>query len=249
MASRPGGAEAAQGWARAVAVVLRALQQGGSFGARTRFPHALVVTALYRKGAVGKLAEGVARATWEHGRNLAYFAATYKAALVLLAWLGDGERLGEVLAAGARPRHWTHTALASALGAALVWSHPSAVNQQILYYLVARVLSALCVHLAQRGVQPFASIRFQDAYPAVAVAVWVAVMLLFEHDEATLAGSLRDAMRTIYHSDADLPAPDRDPHHYAPSPYLLIALLGALLAALARPSPAALLDLLRVSSG
>jgi len=53
-------------------------------GTKLRLPHAVVITALYRQSKGLRInALHVAKMTFEHGRNLAYFAAVYKAVTIL----------------------------------------------------------------------------------------------------------------------------------------------------------------------
>jgi hypothetical protein len=65
--------------------VVSAARQGASYGARIRLPHAFVMTVLFQKGTWESKIRRIVEMALVHGRNLAMYAATYKALLALLA--------------------------------------------------------------------------------------------------------------------------------------------------------------------
>jgi peroxisomal membrane protein 4 len=85
-----------RGTSRVAGIGLRALRQGLLFGTKVRFPHSIVIAALFRfqRGAVVNLLS-VSQDTWEHARNLAYFAALYKVGIVALRALWAAAKLPE----------------------------------------------------------------------------------------------------------------------------------------------------------
>lgn len=58
--------------------VVKAARNGAVYGAKVRFPHALVMVFLFRSGSFRQKADLVFRATRTHARNLAKFATIYK---------------------------------------------------------------------------------------------------------------------------------------------------------------------------
>lgn len=223
---------------RVIAIVLYALRQGANYGAKIRVPHAVLMAALYRRHrSLADNALEVATVGWEHARNLAYFVALYKLAVAVLraGWAGlglpavlaspasgapplaDGQWLSDV----ATPSHPMQAALAGALAAGLVWSHFTPVNQQILLFVLSRVVLAGARALASHGVEPFASISFETAYPLLAVATWAAVMALFEYEPSSLQPSLLHSMTALYHTP-DV-APSLSWLQFRPSPTLAAA--------------------------
>lgn len=90
--------------------------------------------------------------------------------------------------------------IAGGIAGRLVWAKYTAVNYQIVLYLLSRVgvagAAALAARLAPRGlrVPPF-----ERVYPHLATAVWAVVMHMFEGDAAALHPSLSSSMEFIYH--------------------------------------------------
>mmetsp|Transcript_34957 Transcript_34957/g.104281 ORF Transcript_34957/g.104281 Transcript_34957/m.104281 type:complete len:106 (-) Transcript_34957:794-1111(-) len=59
--------------------ILSALLGGGRYGLKIRLPHALVMTALFRRELSAKeKIRSIVKLTMEHARNLAAFATIYK---------------------------------------------------------------------------------------------------------------------------------------------------------------------------
>ena len=58
--------------------VLRSFRQGVVYGAKIRFPHALVMTFLFRHGSLADKAGDIVNATYTHARTLGLYAAAYK---------------------------------------------------------------------------------------------------------------------------------------------------------------------------
>ena len=61
-----------------LATILGASLNGAKYGVKIRFPHAFVMTLLFRKGSMHDKITIITKATWEHSRNLASFATVYK---------------------------------------------------------------------------------------------------------------------------------------------------------------------------
>ena len=64
--------------------VVRSFRQGVVYGAKIRFPHALVMTLLFRSGTLTEKANDIISATYTHARTLGLYAATYKLATCIL---------------------------------------------------------------------------------------------------------------------------------------------------------------------
>lgn len=68
-----------------LAAILSACLGGGRYGVKIRFPHALVMTSLFRRDlTANEKIRTVLKLTREHARNLAAFAALYKTILAIL---------------------------------------------------------------------------------------------------------------------------------------------------------------------
>mmetsp|Transcript_14997 Transcript_14997/g.29201 ORF Transcript_14997/g.29201 Transcript_14997/m.29201 type:complete len:231 (+) Transcript_14997:565-1257(+) len=183
----------------AVLSIWRAFRNGLFYGTKIRLPHALVMTLLFRRNSdLKKMMDPIARMTWEHSRNLALFAGFYK--ILLAAARLVRVRLGDRLET---PPGVPVTQLDSFLSAALVghfvWGRYSSVNSQIVMYLLSRVIFAFCHLLAEKDVQPFASVTFNEAYPWLASFVWGSVLWLYEYHPERLQASLFSSMDFLYH--------------------------------------------------
>ncbi len=61
-----------------ISAILGATLSGAKYGAKIRFPHALVMAFLFRKGTLEEKIRIIVKSTLEHSRNLASFATVYK---------------------------------------------------------------------------------------------------------------------------------------------------------------------------
>ena len=87
--------------------------------------------------------------------------------------------------------------IAGIVGASVVWRERNAINQQLCFYLISRVLEGVIKTLRNKEVFPKTS-RFSY----VSVFIWGVVMYLFERDKTTLQPSLSGSMTFLYH-DSD----------------------------------------------
>lgn len=187
----------------------------GTAGAKIRAPHALVMVLLFKKGSLATKLHAVARLTYEHARNLAYFVVLYKSALA--AARAARRAVGEKVATDpGLPASGLDALVAGGLGGYVVWGHNTRVNYQIVLYLFSRVAVGITMRLARHGYPPFASFKFDATYPWLAASVWALVMWLFETRPDVVHPSLRRSMDFLYH-DSNSWAGAAD---FAPSPTL-----------------------------
>lgn len=228
---------------RLLGVVGRSLRAGLVYGTKVRLPHAVTIAALFKleKGITANI-RSVCGQTWEHARNLAVFAAGYKLAVFATRWLWTTAQIPEAVASAttsgstpsvgldaslwkrmeiaakevwsARPGHPLQAAIAGAVVAHFVWGRYSTINYQILLYVLSRVVISTGRLLSARGIPPFSWFTFEQAYPTLAVAVWAAVMVLFEFEPTLLQASMRRSMEGLYHQDG----PDITLSDFMPSP-------------------------------
>lgn len=64
--------------------IVKGARNGAVYGAKVRFPHALVMVFLFRSGTIRQKVDLVLKATRTHARNLAKFATIYKTTCYLL---------------------------------------------------------------------------------------------------------------------------------------------------------------------
>ncbi|KAI1847412.1 hypothetical protein JX265_005527 [Neoarthrinium moseri] len=188
---------------RDLLAIVKGARNGAVYGAKVRFPHALVMVFLFRSGSFRQKVDLVFRATRTHARNLAKFATIYKTVCYLLKWYGPTP--------GKEGQY--DTFLAGLLGGYFVFGGRSprsgkisSVNQQIVVYVFARVVLAL----ARLAVKPGAGLPLVSssearsaaishyAWPVFAATSWAMVMHLFRHHPEDLQPSLKSSMNYIY---------------------------------------------------
>lgn len=72
-----------------VLAIAKGARNGAVYGAKVRFPHALVMVFLFRAGTLRQKVDLVYRATRTHARNLAKFATIYKTTCYVLKHFGS----------------------------------------------------------------------------------------------------------------------------------------------------------------
>ncbi|KAI7903585.1 Tim17/Tim22/Tim23/Pmp24 family-domain-containing protein [Cokeromyces recurvatus] len=162
--------------------ILKGFRNGVVYGAKVRFPHALVMTILFKTGSVESKAKGIFRATKQHAQNLGTFAAIYKT-LMIVQRRFNGNKEASI-----------HPFIAGIIGGYYVFGENNSINQQIILYLFSRVVLALVKVPVKRQVVDAP----QHTYPVFAAVVWGLVMWLFRHETDTVQPSLRASMEYIY---------------------------------------------------
>lgn len=116
---------------------------GAIYGAKIRFPHALVMTLLFaRHLSWQEKGRRVFRATRLHSQNLARFVFLFKLLLLVLRRLQGGNQ------------HHTHYFLSGLLAGGYVFGDTNEVNMQINLYLLSRVTQGLArLSLEKAGVE------------------------------------------------------------------------------------------------
>lgn len=191
--------------------IVKSARNGAVYGAKVRFPHALVMVFLFRSGTFRDKVRLILKATRQHARNLASFAIIYKSSMLLL------RTLNPVRPGKEGPYD---TFLAGLLGGYTVFGRgkQGSVNQQIVIYIFARVMLAL----AKLSIQPrrtrstafsasplsqprrsFLSPQAREqieagAWPVFASLSWALVMYIFRWYPDTIQPSLRSSMKYIY---------------------------------------------------
>ncbi|MCJ1300809.1 hypothetical protein MMC08_003608 [Hypocenomyce scalaris] len=184
-----------------ILAVLKAARNGAVYGAKVRFPHALVMIFLFRSDTTRNKIRLIFKATRTHARNLASFALVYKASMLLL----HHKNLSS------KPREGRYdTFLAGLLGGYAVFGRgsQSSVNQQIVIYVFARVVLAvakLSVQQPQDRGYGMGRVMImpegwkkgvaKNAWPVFAAVCWGAVMWLYRWHPETLQPSMRSSMK------------------------------------------------------
>ncbi|EXJ87090.1 hypothetical protein A1O3_04048 [Capronia epimyces CBS 606.96] len=187
--------------------IVKAARNGAVYGAKVRFPHALVMVFLFRSGSIREKVRLVLKATKQHAQNLASFAVVYKSAMLVLRLLNP-RRPGK--------EGPYDTFFAGLLGGYTVFGRASrsSVNQQIVIYVFARVMLALAKlsieppsmtsrtptpTLWTQRLSPATREKIQqNAWPVFASLTWAFVMYIFRWQPESIQPSLRSSMKYIY---------------------------------------------------
>ncbi|KAI8988198.1 peroxisomal membrane protein 4 [Mycotypha africana] len=165
-----------------VLTILKGFRNGVVYGAKVRFPHALVMTILFKTGSVQSKAKGILKATKQHALNLGKFATIYKTLMLVQKKLNGGKEAS------------IHPFLAGIVGGYYVFGENNSINQQIILYLFSRVVLALVKVPVRKQIIEAP----KNTYPVFAAVVWGLVMWLFRHETDTVQPSLRASMQYIY---------------------------------------------------
>lgn len=122
--------------------VAKAARNGAVYGAKIRFPHALVMSILFGRGTTEDRVRFVYRATKQHATNLLKFAALYKGCTIMLRSLRGNHGKASSLVSPSVPDQ-VEALVAGALGGWYVFGNRNAVNEQIVLYCTARIVSSL----------------------------------------------------------------------------------------------------------
>ncbi|KAK4660151.1 hypothetical protein QC762_116560 [Podospora pseudocomata] len=189
-----------------ILTVVKGARNGAVYGAKVRFPHALVMIMLFRSGTFREKVRLIFNATKTHALNLAKFATIYKSTCLLLKLYG----------ATPGKEGPYDSFIAGLLGGYVVFGQRSkrgkisSVSQQIVIYIFARVALALARLAVKPGYglpgvsEPKQSAAISHyAWPVFASMSWAAVMHLFRWHAAELQPSLRSSMVYIYQNSDD----------------------------------------------
>ncbi|KAG9290557.1 hypothetical protein G9A89_020927 [Geosiphon pyriformis] len=162
--------------------IVKGFRNGAVYGAKVRFPHALVMAFLFREGSIKEKIIWIFRATKQHSRNLALFVTIYKMTMYMQKKLsGDKE-------------YSSHAFLAGLIGGYFVFGENNNINQQIVLYVFARIMIGLAKLPVARKIidEP------RNTFPIFASLTWGTVMWLFRHERNVLQPSLQASMQYLY---------------------------------------------------
>lgn len=167
---------------------LKGLRNGIVYGTKIRFPHALVMTLLWKRGPIQNMARTILKATYQHAKNLGKYVFLYKAFNIALRRVGSGEK-----------QHW-QVFVSAFIAGYLVFGENNPINAQINMYLLSRIIFGLCRLGAEKGYLPTAekAKNGKDPFPLFAAVVWGIVLWLFEYHRHTLQPSLKSSMTYLY---------------------------------------------------
>jgi len=161
--------------------ILKGTRNGIVYGAKIRFPHALVMTFLFGSGSAQSKLEKIYEATYTHAKNLGTFVFVYKSLMALQKYVEGKEK-----------SH--HAFFAGLVGGYFVFGNYSNINYQIVLYLFSRIIIGLAKMITEKQ-------KIQapnQSYPIFAAIVWGIVMWLFRYERHTLQQSLQASMEYLY---------------------------------------------------
>ncbi|KAH6574872.1 hypothetical protein BASA50_003794 [Batrachochytrium salamandrivorans] len=161
--------------------IVKGFRNGAVYGAKIRFPHALVMTCIFRRTNIKDMARRIFKMTYQHSRNLAIFVTIYKSLLLLQLKIKGFEHNSDALIAGF-------------IGGYIVFGENNNINNQIVLYCFSRVMVGLAKLAVKRGLIP----KPKHSFPVFAAGTWALVMWLFRHDRDTLQKSLQSSMQYLY---------------------------------------------------
>jgi len=172
--------------------ILKGARNGFVYGVKVRFPHALVMSILFGRGDWKSRLTFIFQATKQHALNLAKFVTLYKTFLLV-----------QKKANGGKERN-SDTFVAGLLGGYMVFGTRNAVNEQIVLYVVSRVLASFIPrdskpYLSSANPSTVTPIPPDSRYFSVFAALtWGAVMYLFRHRGETIQPGMFNSMTYLY---------------------------------------------------
>ncbi|KAJ2760529.1 hypothetical protein H4S06_001677 [Coemansia sp. BCRC 34490] len=163
--------------------LVKGFRNGVVYGTKIRFPHALVMTLLFRTGSVQDKAVAILKATKAHARGLAFFVTIYKSLMLLQRRISAEGKKSDL-----------HTFVAGFVGGWFVFGEKTSVNQQIILYLFSRIAMGLVNTVMKAG--DFTAPP--NSFALFAAVCWGIVMVLFRRDKSVLQDSLKSSMTYLY---------------------------------------------------
>jgi len=193
---------------RDVLSLIKGFRNGAVYGAKIRFPHALVMTFLFGKGNTRDKLRTIIDSTMTHSKNLGTFVFVYKSMMMFQK---------RFLQADKKKEHSIHSFVAGLIGGYFVWGNYSNINYQIVLYLTSRISVAIAKLIFLRffignnnnniinnndnininNIEIDENVSSQT-YPIFAAIVWGLVMWLFRWERETLQPSLQSSMEYLY---------------------------------------------------
>ncbi|EGN94549.1 hypothetical protein SERLA73DRAFT_188508 [Serpula lacrymans var. lacrymans S7.3] len=173
--------------------VLKGARNGFVYGVKVRFPHALIMAILFGRGDWRSRLHVIYKATKQHAVNLAKFVSLYKIFLLIQKRINGGKERS------------ADTFIAGLLGGYFVFGDRTAVNEQIVLYVVSRVVASFIPRAdapyskspssggVTRPVPPDS--RYFTVFAALS---WGAVMWLFKHRGETIQPGMFNSMTYLY---------------------------------------------------
>ncbi|KAF9499913.1 peroxisomal membrane protein 4 [Pleurotus eryngii] len=173
--------------------ILKGTRNGFVYGVKVRFPHALIMAILFGRGSWEARMRVIYRATKQHAFNLAKFVTLYKTFLLVQKKVNGGKARS------------ADTFIAGLLGGYLVFGERTAINEQIVLYVVSRVVASF---IPRAGAPYSKSTSPSDVvkplppdsryFTVFAALSWGAVMWLFTNRGESIQPGMFNSMQYMY---------------------------------------------------
>ncbi|KAL1411578.1 hypothetical protein Q8F55_002542 [Vanrija albida] len=189
--------------------VVKGARNGLVYGVKVRFPHALVMAALFSHKPWSQRIHGILTATRTHALSLAKFVTIYKVLLLVQKKMNGGKERD------------LDTFIAGGLGGWWVFGERTPINEQIVLYIMSRALITLVPRLYNTSPNPpkypfsplphpLPGLTTPEANPRpippanqpfalIAALSWAGVMYMFRHRGERLQPGIVNSMRYLYH--------------------------------------------------
>ncbi|KAG8220011.1 Tim17/Tim22/Tim23/Pmp24 family-domain-containing protein [Butyriboletus roseoflavus] len=175
--------------------VIKGARNGFVYGVKVRFPHALIMAILFGRGDWKTRSRVIYQTTKQHALNLAKFVSVYKILLLLQRKANRGKERS------------ADTFIAGLIGGYVVFGERTAVNEQIVLYVVSRVIAAFL----PRTEAPYSKTPSPDGsalarpippdpryFSVFAALAWGAVMWLFKNRGESIQTGMFNSMTYLY---------------------------------------------------
>ncbi|WFD30505.1 hypothetical protein MSPP1_001526 [Malassezia sp. CBS 17886] len=172
-----------------VLAIAKGARNGLVYGAKIRFPHALVMVFLFGSGNVREKFRKILQATRQHSMRLGTFVAIYKTLLLVQ----------RDLFTNGKPTP-TQPFIAGLIGGWYMFGERTPVNEQIVLYCVSRCIASLLPRAEVPPSYPKNKVIPIDntAHQIFAAVTWGTVMWLFVNRRQNLNGGLVNSMDYLY---------------------------------------------------
>ncbi|SPO29832.1 related to peroxisomal membrane protein 4 [Ustilago trichophora] len=175
--------------------ILKGFRNGIVYGAKIRFPHALVMTFLFGRGTPREKLTFILRATKQHALNLGTFTPLYKFLTIAM------RRLFEALGGKGPVPKW-HSLVAGLIGGYVVFGERTPVNEQIVLYTSSRIIASFLPRAETPKDWPTGKPKPTDKswFAAYATITWGVVMYLHQYRRETIQTGMVNSMDYLYHN-------------------------------------------------
>ncbi|WFC96587.1 hypothetical protein MBRA1_003248 [Malassezia brasiliensis] len=169
--------------------IVKGARNGLVYGAKIRFPHALVMVFLFGSGSPREKLRKILTATRQHAVRLGSYVAIYKTVLAILRDLSPSGKQDP-----------NHSFIAGLIGGWYMFGERTPINEQIVLYCVGRCIASLLPRAKVPSDYPANKVIPIDnnAHQIFAAITWGTVMWLFVNRRQRLNGGLVNSMDYLY---------------------------------------------------